>query len=82
MGGTGLIEVDMRVVSATNRNLRDEIAAGRFREELFYRINVIAIELPPLRERAGDVTLLAHAFLDKYGQGTRAHSSRRRRWPR
>jgi DNA-binding NtrC family response regulator len=69
VGGTGLIEVDMRVVSATNRDLREEIAQGRFREELFYRINVIAIELPPLRERAGDVTLLAYAFLDKYGRG-------------
>ena len=69
VGGTGLINVDMRVVSATNRDLREEIAKGRFREELFYRINVIAIELPPLRERAGDVTLLAHAFLDKYGRG-------------
>jgi DNA-binding NtrC family response regulator len=69
VGGTDLIELDMRVVSATNRDLREEIAQGRFREELFYRINVIAIELPPLRERAGDVTLLAHAFLDKYGRG-------------
>jgi DNA-binding NtrC family response regulator len=69
VGGTGLIEVDMRVVSATNRDLRQEIAQGRFREELFYRVNVIAIELPPLRERAGDVTLLAHAFLEKYGRG-------------
>jgi DNA-binding NtrC family response regulator len=69
VGGTGLIEVDMRVVSATNRDLREEIAKGRFREELFYRVNVIALELPPLRERTGDVTLLAHAFLDKYGRG-------------
>jgi DNA-binding NtrC family response regulator len=66
VGGTGLIEVDLRVVSATNRDLRAEIAEGRFREELFYRVNVIAIELPPLRERAGDVALLAHAFLDKF----------------
>jgi DNA-binding NtrC family response regulator len=69
VGGTSLIEVNLRVVSATNRNLREEIATGRFREELFYRINVIAIELPPLRDRAGDVTLLAHAFLGKYGRG-------------
>jgi DNA-binding NtrC family response regulator len=69
VGGTGLIEVDMRVVSATNRDLREEIAKGRFREELYYRINVIAIELPPLRERAGDVPLLAHAFLKKYARG-------------
>jgi DNA-binding NtrC family response regulator len=69
VGGTGLIDVDMRVVSATNRDLREEIAKGRFREELYYRINVIAIELPPLRERAGDVPLLAQAFLKKYGRG-------------
>ena len=69
VGGTGLIEVDMRVVSATNRDLREEIAQGRFREELFYRVNVIAIELPPLRERAGDVPLLARAFLGRYGRG-------------
>jgi transcriptional regulator with GAF, ATPase, and Fis domain len=68
-GGNDLIDVDMRLVSATNRDLREEIAKGRFREELYYRINVIAIELPPLRERAGDVPLLAHAFLKKYGRG-------------
>jgi DNA-binding NtrC family response regulator len=69
VGGTGLLDVDMRVVSATNRDLREEVAKGRFREELYYRINVIAIELPPLRERAGDVPLLAHAFLKKYARG-------------
>ena len=69
VGGTGLIDVDMRVVSATNRNLREEIARGRFREELYYRINVIAIELPALRDRSGDVPLLAQAFLKKYGRG-------------
>jgi DNA-binding NtrC family response regulator len=69
VGGTSLIGVDVRVVSATNRDLREAAAKGQFREELYYRINVIAIKLPPLRERAGDVTLLAHAFLKKYGQG-------------
>jgi DNA-binding NtrC family response regulator len=69
VGGTGLIDVDMRVVSATNRNLREEIAKGRFREELYYRINVIAIELPSLRDRSGDVPLLTQAFLKKYGRG-------------
>jgi DNA-binding NtrC family response regulator len=69
VGGTGLLDVDMRVVSATNRDLREEVAKGRFREELYYRINVIAIELPPLRERAGDVPLLAQAFLKKYARG-------------
>jgi two-component system, NtrC family, response regulator HydG len=69
VGGTGLVDVDVRVVSATNRNLAEAIARGQFREELYYRINVIAIRLPPLRERAGDVRLLAHTFLKRYGQG-------------
>ncbi len=69
VGGTTLIDVDVRVVSATNRNLRDAAAKGQFREELYYRVNVIEIQLPPLRERAGDVRLLAHAFLKRYGQG-------------
>ncbi len=68
VGGTTQIPVDVRVVSATNRNLRDAASRAHFREELYYRINVIAIELPPLRERAGDVRLLAHSFLRKYGQ--------------
>jgi DNA-binding NtrC family response regulator len=67
VGATSLITVDVRVVSATNRDLREAAAHGQFREDLFYRINVIAITLPPLRERAGDVTLLAHAFLRKFG---------------
>ncbi len=69
VGGTSLVDVDVRLVSATNRNLRDAVAKGQFREELYYRVNVIAIELPPLRARAGDVKLLAHAFLRKYGGG-------------
>ncbi|HET8530685.1 MAG TPA: sigma-54 dependent transcriptional regulator [Methylomirabilota bacterium] len=68
VGGTGLVDVDVRVVSATNRNLAEAIAKGQFREELYYRINVIAIRLPPLRDRAGDVRLLAHTFLKRYGQ--------------
>src|SRR5262245_24873828 len=68
-GGTSLIEVDVRVVSATNRDLREAIANGHFREELYYRVNVIAITLPPLRDRAGDVKLLAHAFVKKYASG-------------
>jgi DNA-binding NtrC family response regulator len=69
VGGTALIDVDVRVVSATNRDLRETAAKGQFREELYYRVNVIEIRLPPLRERAGDVRLLAHAFLKRYGQG-------------
>jgi DNA-binding NtrC family response regulator len=69
VGGTALVDVDVRLVSATNRDLREAVTKGQFREELYYRVNVIAIKLPPLRERAGDVTLLAHGFLRKYGQG-------------
>jgi DNA-binding NtrC family response regulator len=68
VGGTGLIDVDVRVVSATNHDLREAVTKGQFREELYYRVNVIEIRLPPLRERAGDVRLLAHAFLKRYGQ--------------
>jgi DNA-binding NtrC family response regulator len=69
VGSTAQIDVDVRVVSATNRKLREAVVKGEFREELYYRVNVIAIELPPLRERAGDLELLAHAFLKRYGQG-------------
>jgi len=67
--GTGLVDVDVRLVSATNRDLREATVKGQFREELYYRINVIAILLPPLRDRAGDVKLLVQAFLKRYGQG-------------
>ena len=69
VGGTRQINVDVRLVSATNRDLQERVAKGQFREELYYRVNVIAIPLPPLRERKGDVTLLAHTFLWKYGRG-------------
>jgi DNA-binding NtrC family response regulator len=69
VGGTALVDVDVRVVSATNRDLREAAAKGQFREELYYRVNVIEIRLPSLHQRAGDVRLLAHAFLKRYGQG-------------
>jgi len=69
VGGTRQLDVDVRLIAATNRDLRDLVVKGQFREELYYRVNVIAIALPPLRERKGDVTLLAHTFLKKYGQG-------------
>ncbi len=58
--------VDVRVIAATNRILGDEVAAGRFRQDLFYRLNVVAIEVPPLRNRLDDIPLLAHHFLRKY----------------
>jgi DNA-binding NtrC family response regulator len=67
VGGTAQIDIDVRVVSATNRDLREAAVKGQFREELYYRVNVIAIALPPLRERSGDLKLLAHAFLKRYG---------------
>jgi len=69
VGGTALVDVDVRLVSATNRDLREGVAKGQFREELYYRVNVIAIPLPPLRDREGDVRILAQAFLKRYGDG-------------
>jgi DNA-binding NtrC family response regulator len=66
VGGTAAIRIDVRIVSATNRDLRTLVEGGRFREDLFYRINVIDLVLPPLRERRGDVSLLAHNFLERF----------------
>ncbi len=64
LGGTGEIEVQVRVVAATNKNLRREVAEGRFREDLYYRLAVIPIEIPPLRDRKQDIPLLAGYFLE------------------
>ncbi len=66
VGDVHEVEVDVRVIAATNRRLEAEVRAGRFREDLYFRLNVICVELPPLRDRAGDVALLAHHFLRKY----------------
>ena len=66
VGGASDIHVDVRVISATNRNLRDEVKEGRFREDLFYRLNVLLIPLPPLRERADDIPRLVSFYVDTY----------------
>jgi two-component system response regulator HydG len=68
VGGMKTIKVDVRIISATNKNLKQEIDAGRFREDLFYRLNVISILLPPLRERKEDIKLLAEHFLASYSE--------------
>ena len=67
LGGISPREVDVRVVAATNKRLAGEVAAGRFRQDLFFRLNVLAIEIPPLRERTGDVATLARTFLSEAG---------------
>ena len=66
VGGQRPVKVDVRVLSATSRNLQDEIAAGRFREDLFYRLNVVPVKLPPLRERREDIPELVSHFLARY----------------
>jgi len=66
VGGNRTISADVRVISATNKNLEEEIAEGRFREDLYYRLNVVAVTLPPLRERRDDIMPLARFFLGKF----------------
>jgi two-component system, NtrC family, nitrogen regulation response regulator NtrX len=66
VGGQRPVKVDVRVLSATSRNLQDEIAAGRFREDLFYRLNVVPVRLPPLRERREDIPELVSHFLARF----------------
>ncbi len=66
VGGTSDLAVDVRILSATNRNLAEEVAAGRFREDLYYRLNVIQIEMPPLRDRREDIPLLVNHFVEKF----------------
>jgi len=68
VGGDETIRVDVRIIAATNKELREEVRAGRFREDLFYRLNVVEIPVPPLRERREDIEPLAHFFLKRYGR--------------
>ncbi|QMV17463.1 response regulator [Granulicella sp. 5B5] len=68
VGGTQEIQVDVRIVAATNVNLEQAVKEGRFREDLFYRLNVISLQLPPLRNRKGDIPLLAHHYLKYYAE--------------
>ena len=68
VGSNEEISVDIRIISATNKKLDEEVIAGRFREDLFYRINVVEIKVPPLRDRKGDLRTLAQHFLDKYSR--------------
>jgi two-component system response regulator HydG len=68
VGGTKTIKVDVRIIAATNKNLEEEVKRGKFREDLYYRVNVVPITIPPLRERAEDVPMLAAHFLRLYGE--------------
>src|SRR4029453_7920049 len=68
LGGTRPIKVSVRVIAATNQNLRRAVAQGRFREDLYYRINVFEIRMPPLRDRGQDILLLAESFLEEFAR--------------
>ena len=68
VGGNEIRKIDLRIISATNKNLQEEVRKDNFREDLFYRLDVITINLPPLRDRKEDILLLAEHFLDKFNK--------------
>jgi DNA-binding NtrC family response regulator len=70
VGSEQRTEIDVRLLAATNVNLRERVAAGKFREDLFYRLNVIPVHVPPLRERSEDIPILVRTFLEKFDPGT------------
>jgi len=71
VGGEEVLKIDVRLIAATNRDLLREVAANRFREDLFYRLNVVTLHVPPLRERVEDIPLLAQAFLERFAEKNR-----------
>ena len=71
VGSDDTIKVDVRILAATNRNLKDDVAEGKFREDLYYRLNVVTVNVPPLRDRQDDIPLLAQHFLEKYAEKNR-----------
>jgi len=73
LGGRALVHVDVRILAATNVNVREAIASGRFREDLYYRLNVFSIHVPPLRERTPEIPLLFRHFLEKYSEKFQKH---------
>ena len=83
VGSNKTLTADVRLMAATNKNLEELVKAGKFREDLFFRLRVVEIELPPLRERTGDIPLLAQSFLREFARengkaGERFHGGRAR----
>ena len=76
VGGTEMFEADIRIIAASNKNLQEEIAAGNFREDLFYRLNVIPIDIPPLKERKKDIPLLIEHFLNQFAENGKSQKKK------